>query len=262
MPRPSSAAGTIRAAGVAFAALAALGAARLVGLALAVRRGRRLSRTAVAYERRRPAGASLLVVGDSLAVGVGARAPAASVPGRIAAACPAVAIVNRARSGARLADVPAQLAGAGGGRWDAVLVAIGGNDVLRGTRPARAAHDARHAIAQARRRSTRVVVASSANVGAVPAVPWPLDRLLQARTRRVRDTLADACSAHGAAFVDFYRPIGIDPFSRAPHRYFGADGLHPSDAAYALCFAVIERRTGLVAALAAIAAAAEKKRPA
>jgi lysophospholipase L1-like esterase len=233
------------------AALAGAAAAwRLVRLGRDVRRARRLAARAVAYQRRVPGdGPALLVAGDSLSVGVGARAPEHSVAGRIAHACPGLAVVNVARSGARLGEVVEQLRRAPRRRWAAVLVVAGGNDAIGGTPERALRRAARRAVAAARRLAPRVVVATSANVGAVPIFPWPLTRLLEARSRCVRDALRDACAQPGVDFVDFFVPLDADPFGRDPDRWFGEDGVHPSSDCYELCFRTIERRTGLAAGL-------------
>ena len=54
---------------------------------------------------------SLLIVGDSTAVGTGASSPAHSVAGLIARDHPQLRIVNRAEDGAKFADIARQLAG-------------------------------------------------------------------------------------------------------------------------------------------------------
>ncbi|HYF59502.1 MAG TPA: GDSL-type esterase/lipase family protein [Burkholderiaceae bacterium] len=234
------------------AALAGCGLGRLLLFGHEARRARRLAADAIAYERiLDDAGPALLVVGDSLSVGVGAHRPEHSVAGRIARACPDLTVVNRARCGARLADVPSQLEAAPSRRWDAVLMTIGGNDALARTPDAVLARDARRAVAAVSAVAPRAVVTTSANVGGVPIVPWPLTRVLEARSRAVRDALHAACDAHRVEFVDFFRPLERDPFARDPELFFGPDGVHPSTACYELCFRVIEARTGLASALGA-----------
>jgi lysophospholipase L1-like esterase len=230
--------------------------ARGLHLAAHLRHARRLAAAAVPFERRgRPRGPALLVLGDSLSVGVGASSPHRSVAGRIAQACPGLAVVNRARSGARVADVVGQLRAAPRGRWDVVLIAAGGNDAAAGTPVRRLAADADAMLASALRMSPRVVVATAASLGAIPILPWPARPWLERRSRRVRDVLQAACARHGALLVDFFRPAGADPFVRDPDLYFGDDRIHPSTACYELCFRVIDRRTGVVAALRAAALA-------
>lgn len=213
-----------------------------------VRRARRLAAAVVPFERRLSGGGpALLVAGDSLSVGVGAHRPEHSIAGRIAQACPALAVVNVARSGARLDDVAEQLQRASAHRWVAVLVVAGGNDAIVGTPDAALRRAARRTVRAARRLAPRVVVATSANVGAVPILPWPLTRVLEFRSRAVRDALRDACTATGVDFVDFFRALEAEPFAGDRLRWFGEDGVHPSSACYEVCFQVIERRTGLAA---------------
>lgn len=71
----------------------------------------------------------LLIVGDSTAVGTGASSPASSLAGLLAEQYPRLWIDNRARDGAKFADVLQQLSGPE--RFDMVLVQAGGNDVIR-----------------------------------------------------------------------------------------------------------------------------------
>ena len=73
----------------------------------------------------------LLIVGDSTGVGTGASTPQTSLAGLIAAEHPNLAIVNRSTDGATVDRIAAQLEG--GGRFDAVLILGGGNDLIRMT---------------------------------------------------------------------------------------------------------------------------------
>jgi lysophospholipase L1-like esterase len=226
-----------------FAALFAIAAAaRSADFAWRVARARRGARGAHAFERTLPhAARRVLIVGDSTAVGLGAVEPAATIAGRIAAEFPQAEVVNRAVLGARVDDVTAQLASAGDG-FDVVLIAAGGNDVIRGTPPGTLAFALARAIGRARRHGARVVVANSANVGAAPLFFWPLGPLFTRRSLRVRAVFARVCRAQRACFVNFTWTTRRDPFRRDRARYFAADGLHPTADAYAHCFAVLKRR--------------------
>mgnify|MGYP002662619994 CR=1 FL=1 len=73
---------------------------------------------------------SLLVVGDSTAVGTGAARPEESLVGLIGQAHPDWRIDNRAVNGARFADVGVQLPAAPAG-YDLVRVLAGGHDGIR-----------------------------------------------------------------------------------------------------------------------------------
>jgi hypothetical protein len=170
------------AASLTWAAAVAGGAGvwHLLSLAHAARRARQLSGRTVPYQRwNGPDGPAMLVAGDSRSVGVGACAPEHSVAGRIAAACPAPTVANRARAGARLADVPARPQIAPRRRSYAVLLAIGGNDALGLTPGAALGRDAHGMMVLARRLVPCVVVATAANLGSIPVLPWALVGLMR-----------------------------------------------------------------------------------
>lgn len=221
--------------------------AQTVRFARCVRTGRVLSRSMLPFERRLlGAGVTLLVAGDSTAVGTGAADAQETLAGLLAADFPSARIINVAEVGARVADLPRQLA-AYHGRCDALIMAIGGNDVLRFTPRDALAPQARVALEHARARADVVVLAGSPNVGLAPAFFWPVRNALARRTRAVRDILRAACREAGAHHVDFFAEEN-DLFSRDPGRFFAADLLHPSSASYRYCYEVIRRSTPLASA--------------
>jgi lysophospholipase L1-like esterase len=236
--------------------VAALGACalRLGGFALAVRAATCDACLRHAWSRPVAGDAPvMLVLGDSLAVGLGATTAADTIAGLIAADYPGVSILNRARAGTRTAQVRAQLAGvASRGRIAAVWISAGGNDVIANTPlPALRLH-LRATLRASRAVTSTVVVTSAANIGLAPLFFWPLNRVLSLRTRRVRDLFASECASAGAQFVDFFHEADADPFSRDPGRFFGDDGVHPSAESYRFCYAQMLARTRLHAALSGV----------
>ena len=114
--------------------LLGIAAARATDFAVTVRRAYRYSERATRFERRLDSPrCRVLVVGDSTAVGLGCVSTEESVAGRIAREFPYASIENHAQCGARVANVLKQLESVSG-PYDAVLIAVGGNDVIRGTR--------------------------------------------------------------------------------------------------------------------------------
>lgn len=232
------------------------GTARLVGGALVAEAGRRMlgfwmrawqaargARASRPYQRPR-SGPVLMIFGDSVAAGVGAGDPAQSIAGLLARDHPRASVINHARSGARTADVLAQIESARG-RADALWLNVGGNDVLRLTPLDRLAEDMRAVLAAARRRSPLVVLTLPANFGLAPLFFWPLRPLISMRLRSVRALFASLSEEHGVRLVDFYREAIADPFSRSPGRYYAADGIHPSGEAYAWCYKKLLQQTEL-----------------
>ena len=228
----------------------ALGAWRWLQLLASARVGEDLAERAVAFERQGKQHApTVLVVGDSIAVGTGASRPEESIAGRISAAYPEVTIVNRARNGARTLDAIMQLADEAGTRYDVVLVHVGGNDVLRRT-PLRALAPQVHALMhRARRLSHHVVVTTLPNVGLLPLFFPPFSWWLTRRARLVCALFAQEAKEHGVHYVDFFHPRATDPFSRNASRYFAGDRLHPSAECYAFVYETLMSCTPIAAAL-------------
>src|SRR5688572_14853242 len=183
----------------------------------------------------------VLLAGDSLALGVGARSPRSPFAWQIATEFPGVALDNVASVGARAAELAAQLELAPHTRYDAVIITIGGNDVIRLTRRERLRFGLERGLAQARRMAELVIAATSANVGGAPLFPWPLCTLYDRRSRALRAIMAQACRAHGAVMVNYVFDKDEDPFGRETGRYYAADKVHPSDAAYTACYEMLKR---------------------
>jgi lysophospholipase L1-like esterase len=184
---------------------------------------------------------SLLVVGDSTAVGTGASAPAHSVAGLAARDQPGLRVVNRAEDGADYAAFARQLA-ASEGRFDTVLVLGGGNDVIRGTPEDKLRASVREVAELARQRGARVILMPPGNVGNAPFFFRPLAWWMTRRSQLLHAAVREAAGATGASYVNLYQPREQDPFARQPEALHAADGLHPSDSGYALWWRELARQ--------------------
>jgi lysophospholipase L1-like esterase len=203
----------------------------LLGKALVL--GWELSRSSSAFQRTvNDASHRLLVVGDSTAVGTGAQ-PDESVAGRLAALLPNVSVVNLAENGAKAADLVGQLEAAPDLVFDAVLVQIGGNDILRFTRLSTIRQAMHRALQIAHDKAGLVVLMSTGDVGIAPGLPFPINQLYSWRTPRVHAVLRDAAQSTHTEYVDLYTPSLDDPFVEEPERFHAYDGLHPSASGYA-----------------------------
>ena len=192
-----------------------------------------------------PAGAtaSLLIAGDSTAVGTGATSAAHSVAGLIARNHPGLRIVNRASDGARFADIARQLQG--DERFDAVLVLGGGNDVIRLTAQDALAQDIARVARLAAARAPLVVIMPPGNVGNAPFFMAPLSWLMAKRSRAMHGLVHQAAVDHGAIYVSLYKDKADDPFAQRPDELNARDGLHPSDAGYRLWYDALNAQAGL-----------------
>lgn len=183
----------------------------------------------------------LLVVGDSTAVGVGASSPERTTAGYFAAEHPEYSVSNLAVSGATVADVLGQLRSASS-TYAAIFIQAGGNDTIRFTDLKKLRQDYAALLSEAKARSARVVALSTGNVGKAPLFNFvPLNYIYGARTKAVRAVLVDEAGKAGVAYVDLYKEGKDDAISQDPARYYAPDGLHLSDAGWAVWYQDIRR---------------------
>ena len=194
--------------------------------------------------------ASLLVVGDSTAVGTGASGPAASVAGLIGRDHPLLTVVNRARDGAKFSDIAAQLESEE--KFDAILVLGGGNDVIRLTRGELLEQDIARTAELTRTRARLVIFMPAGNVGSAPFFFVPWSWLMTERARKLHGFVRQAATDNGALYVNLFKEKADDPFAQRPGELHARDGLHPSDAGYRLWYDEMNTQTGLSDRLAAL----------
>ncbi|MBY0294350.1 hypothetical protein K2Q08_03400, partial [Patescibacteria group bacterium] len=117
---------------------------------------------------------TLLVLGDSTGVGVGALQPEDSVAGRLAKAMDATYIENKSVSGAVAADVGLQLSEALLPRYDVILIQVGANDIVRFHKTEAVAARLTDIIQNAAGRSDAIYLMSAGDLGATTNFPLPL----------------------------------------------------------------------------------------
>jgi lysophospholipase L1-like esterase len=176
------------------------------------------------------------VVGESTAAGVGARSHSEALPGFLAAEVAArtgapVAWSVDGRTGYTADAVRRNLlAGlAARPRPDAVVVAIGVNDLLGARTLARFERDVTalvSAIRAAAGAGVPVVVSGMPPLGRFPALPWPMRAILGRRARAMDGRLRRvAARVPGVRHRTFELPADTAAF-------FGADGFHPGPDGY------------------------------
>lgn len=245
------------AAGAAAVLIIRLGLSRQAAIAR-VRIGKPLGEDALDAERiwrRKLPGQPIrmLMVGDSLAAGLGATKPKETLGGRLAKAlakrqgCP-VRLRSVAVVGSESPDLAAQLDGLHPEEtFDVAVIVVGGNDVTHRIPVADSARHLTEAIERLRARGAQVVVGTCPDLGALRPVPQPLRSLASRLSRRLAAAQAEAAERAGAVPVSLRRTVG-PLFFDEPEQMFSMDRFHPSALGY--------RRTA-DALLPAVAAALE-----
>ena len=178
---------------------------------------------------------SVLVLGDSTAVGVGAGSPEESVAGLLADKIHAAVVENYAVSGAVVADLPAQIKQAKLSQYSLILIQIGGNDLTR-------FHDAKKTAAALDQalavlpKSHRVAVMPPGNIGSAPILPWFLKASYTRLNLVYHREFSVVVKGRHFIYVNVYKERAADLFSLRPDLYFAADQFHPSSLGYGLWF--------------------------
>ncbi|WP_121255100.1 SGNH/GDSL hydrolase family protein [Nocardioides ferulae] len=179
----------------------------------------------------------LLLLGDSIAAGLGASHRKRTLGGQLARRLArrtrrAVRLRTVAQVGAESSMLRSQLAELPAGyRADVAVVVVGGNDVTHRVRPASSAAHLADAVRALRADGAEVVVGTCPDLGALTAVPQPLRALGGVASRQLAAAQREAVLAEGAYAVSLAHVVG--PFFVAqPDRMFAEDRFHPSDDGY------------------------------
>lgn len=228
----------------ALTGLAGLGARELLSRqAAAARRliGKPLGEDAVPADRtwKKKYGdpLDLLLLGDSIAAGLGAERPRETLGARLARGlAKATRRAVRLRTGARVGSESSMLAGQLDGlpadyRADVAVIVVGGNDVTHRVPVAESVRHLEEAIGRLRAAGTVVVVGTCPDLGALRPVPQPLRALGSRASRQLAQAQAAAAVRAGAHAVSLAHVVGPF-FITNPDEMFSLDRFHPSALGY------------------------------
>ena len=213
-----------------------------------VGRARRFAKAGRRFERRLSArGATVLILGDSTGVGVGATRPEESVAGLFAADYPEAGIINVAMSGTRVADAinQARRCFEAGMCFDLALLHVGGIDVIAGTPLHRLADDCDILMRELGRLAARTVWLGPPDLGLAPLFPRPYAWVMASRSRAASKVFSAAAARHDVHFVDFSAPAHVAYFRKRRRQHFAIDGFHPNSASYKYGYAAARQILGL-----------------
>lgn len=165
---------------------------------------------------------TLLVLGDSTAVGVGSPADS-TVAARLSSALDA-SVENYSKSGAVTADLAGQFARSRRDRYDMVLMQIGANDIIRFHDIGKTSDELNATLTEISKKSDHIALLTAGKVGLAPFFPRLFGWIWTRRSAALRTQFISVTGKYGAAYVDLYN--GPDPFSSDPGRYYAPDGLH------------------------------------
>jgi lysophospholipase L1-like esterase len=179
----------------------------------------------------------LLLLGDSIAAGLGAERAKETLGGRLARQLAkrtqrAVRLRTAAVVGAETSMLAAQLDGLPASyAADVAVIVVGGNDVTHRVPVGDSVRDLEAAIRRLRERGTAVVVGTCPDLGALRPVPQPLRALGSRASRQLANAQRAGALRAGAHVVSLAHVVGPF-FITNPDEMFSLDRFHPSPLGY------------------------------
>jgi lysophospholipase L1-like esterase len=179
----------------------------------------------------------LLLLGDSIAAGLGADLPKETLGGRLAkrlakATRRTVHLTTAARVGSESSMLADQLAGLSPSyRPDVAVIVVGGNDVTHRVPVSESVRHLEETIVGLRERGAVVVVGTCPDLGALRPVPQPLRALGSRASRQLARAQETAAVRNGAHAVSLAHVVGPF-FITNPDEMFSLDRFHPSAIGY------------------------------
>ena len=180
----------------------------------------------------------LLIVGDSIAAGLGAHRPKRTLGGRLArelakATGRTVRLTSVAEVGAEAWMISERQLPRLKPRYrpDVAVVIVGGNDVIHRVPVADSVKSLIEVIEDLKMRGATVIVGTCPDLGAIGPVRRPLKSYLSHTSKSLASAQAEAALANGARVVRLAEVVG-PLFTSQPDEMFSIDRFHPSELGY------------------------------
>lgn len=202
---------------------------------------RRLEAQTIKYERFTESQKDILVLGDSLAYGIGTSTPETSFAGQLGQHFPDYNIINEAVIGDETENLATAIDDKIQREYDLVFVIIGGNDILRyGVDIEESAQHLNTITGKAAKHAEQAYIITTSDFKNVSFVPWFARPYFSKRSNTLRQAGIAAASLHSNVTY-------LDAFDFDPEEYKNleaTDGFHLNDAGMArLVEMIVQRHT-------------------
>lgn len=189
------------------------------------------------YRKKNGDPIDLLLLGDSIAAGLGADRPKRTLGAQLSKRLAdrtnrAVRLRSAAIVGSESSMLRTQIAGLPSSyRPDVIVIIVGGNDVTHRVKASASCDHLASAVTTLQAGGSQVVVGTSPNLSALVAVPQPLRTIVGVASRQLANAQREVVTANR-------RPLGLARRGRRPLLRGGTgphvrlDRLHPSNAGY------------------------------
>ena len=185
---------------------------------------------ATPYTQTIPGAPRILVLGDSTGYGTGTYNPARTVAGRIGSQF-SVTIENDSVNGRTIGDLTSK-ATLCTGRYELILLQIGGNDILDKRDVAMVENELRALVKTLVGHTDHLLMIAAGNVGASPYYTGATAAYYEQASREFRAMFLRVASETDLTYVDLFEEPENDAIVQNPDTYVSVDGLHPNETGY------------------------------
>ena len=184
---------------------------------------------------------SILVLGDSTAVGVWADTASDSTAGRLAKYIGAKRVEHHGVSWAIVADIGDQLTKIEKKEYDYILLQIGANDMVAFHNLETVSRDY-EVLLENLPKAKKLIVLSCGNLGWAKIFPRIMGVIYEHLSRSYHAKLWAIVAKHWGIYINLFEERSVDPFVLQPDVYLAADYFHPSSIWYAHWFSSIVKQ--------------------
>lgn len=175
---------------------------------------------------------SILILGDSTAVGTGADTSKETIAGYLGHAYPQAKIVNVGVNGAHVGQLTEQTKGIGPQQFDLAITLVGGNDVVHFSNLKELPAQLDHFISSIKQTARHILILTQGNIGNAPLFPHWLANIFTYRARKVSELVQKSAQKHEVGFLDLFVEREADLWRKNPNKYYAGDWFHPNGYGY------------------------------
>ncbi len=187
------------------------------------------------YTPARP-NSNALFIGDSLAVGVGARSEDKTIAGYFSHDHPQAKIINLAVSGSKINDgllvMQSLVSTEPEIHFNVIIIQLGANDIVQMSPLTNTKQLLEALLLLARAHADRVIFLTAGDVGHAPIFLPPVSWFYSYRSRQFFRAFEEVAVAARVTYVDLYYAGSRDPFSKNTTFYYATDQFHVTGDAY------------------------------
>lgn len=184
----------------------------------------------------------ILIIGDSVAKGVGASKKENTFEGFLRKDFPKAKIENHAVSGAKAKDVLKQIKKTKEKKYDLIIMNFGMNDIFHFTDYKEIRGETKKLLNSVGEKGKKIIFSTGGDIDLAPKIIWPLNKIFSGKERKLIRMFRRFSKKLGITYVDLLKERKVKKqIMKNPKKYLSKDNLHPNDEGYKLWYQFLKK---------------------